>query len=90
MKSIRTAKFRERYQALPLDVQLQADKAYALFERNPDHPGLNFKSVGGNPTWYSARISANYRVVCRRAHDGTYIWFWIGSHAEYDQLLKLR
>jgi hypothetical protein len=21
-------------------------------------------------------------------NDGTIIWFWIGSHADYDQLLK--
>ena len=90
MKSHRTHEFRELYDALPRIVQQQADKAYRQFERDPDYAGLNFKSVGGDPTWYSARIGISYRALCRRAADDTYIWFWIGTHAEYDKLLKQR
>ncbi len=90
MKSRRTCQFYELYDALPLSVQHQADKAYALFKENPDHPGLNFKSVGGDPVWYSARITMNYRAICTLGDDGGYIWFWIGKHAEYIQLLKQR
>ncbi len=90
MKSVRTREFHTLYDALPLAVQRQADKAYAQFEHDPTYSGLNFKSVGGDPSWYSARISITYRALCRRAADGTYVWFWIGTHAEYDKLLKQR
>ncbi len=91
MKSTRTREFRELYDTLPQGVQRQADKAYQQFATDPDYySGLYFKSVGGDPTWYSARIGISYRALCRRARDGVYIWFWIGSHADYDKLLKQR
>ncbi len=91
MKSRRTREFRELYDALPAPVKKQADKAYAQFNEDFDYTGLNFKNVGGNPTWYSARIGFSYRALCfRAAHDGAYIWFWIGTHADYDKLLRLR
>ncbi len=35
---------------------------------------------------YSARISNNYRAVGLLDAD-TVIWFWVGSHAEYDKFL---
>lgn len=90
MKSHRTREFRDLYDALPPAVQRQADKAYAQFEKDPNHAGLNFKSVGGDPTWYSARIGIGHRALCRRAKDSTYVWFWIGTHADYDKMLKRR
>jgi len=90
VKSQRTREFHNLYDALPPAVQRLADKAYKQFEDDPNYAGLNFKSVGGDPTWYSARIGISYRALCRRAEDGAYIWFWIGTHAEYDRLLKLR
>jgi hypothetical protein len=90
VKSTRTHQFRDLYDALSPAVRQQADKAYAQFERDPNYAGLNFKSVGGDPTWYSARIGISYRALCRRAPDGTYVWFWIGAHADYDKLLRQR
>ena len=87
MKSKRTREFRERYDALPVSVQRQADKAFAQFQEDPDYAGLNFKQVSSDPVWYSVRVGLSYRAVCVRSDDG-YIWFWIGSHADYDKLLK--
>jgi hypothetical protein len=88
--SHRTREFHDLYNALSPAVQRQADKAYAQFAEDPNYAGLNFKDLGGDPTWYSARIGISYRALCRRAEDGNYIWFWIGTHAEYDKLLKQR
>ena len=46
----------------------------------------SFKKVG---THWSARITEDYRAV--GAMDGdTVIWYFIGTHAEYDRLLKKR
>jgi hypothetical protein len=49
VKSKRTREFRELYEALPIGVQHQADKAYRQFSSNPYHTGLNFKQVSGDP-----------------------------------------
>lgn len=90
MKSKRTRAFHELYDALPRGVRQQANKAYRQLEANPYHAGLNFKQVSSDPLWYSVRIGISYRAVCARAEDGCYVWFWIGSHADYDDLLKQR
>ena len=36
---------------------------------------------------YSVRIGKGYRAVGQRDKKGI-LWFWIGSHAEYDKLLS--
>ena len=36
---------------------------------------------------YSVRVSRGYRAMGIK-QDDTMIWFWIGSHAEYDDLLS--
>jgi hypothetical protein len=36
---------------------------------------------------YSVRIGIGYRALGLREAD-TVSWFWIGSHAEYDELLR--
>ena len=45
MKSFTSRRFRSIYASLPEDVKLRAKRAYRLFQRNPAHPGLNFKKV---------------------------------------------
>jgi hypothetical protein len=89
VKSKRTRQFRELYAVLPLVTRQQAYKAYLQFTDDPNHVGLNFKSLGGDPTWYSVRIGISYRALCKIEADA-YVWFWIGSHAEYDKVLKQR
>jgi len=69
---------------MPTEVQSQADKQYALLTQNPSHPSLRFKPIG--PFW-SVRISHSYRALAIR-HGDVLTWFWIGTHADYDKLLK--
>lgn len=76
--------FWEQYNELPAEVQNLSNKAYRLFLADPWHPSLALKKVG--PFW-SARISLGYRVVGYRRNN-EFFWFWIGSHAEYDRLLR--
>ncbi len=35
----------------------------------------------------SARVTLDYRALATRRED-RWIWFWIGSHSDYDNLLK--
>ncbi|MGI8552146.1 MAG: hypothetical protein ACR2PL_15390 [Dehalococcoidia bacterium] len=87
MRSHTTSRFREAFRALPGPDQRQAQAAYRLFANNPRHPSLRFKLIHSTRPIYSARISAEYRALGVR--DGEeMIWFWIGTHANYEQLIS--
>jgi hypothetical protein len=68
-------------------VQRRARAAYRLFRQEPSHPSLRFKLVHPSRPIYSVRIGLAYRALGVRDGDEI-IWFWIGSHADYDRLLK--
>ena len=74
--------FWRAYDQLPEQVRALADKQFALLKANPQHPSLHFKRVG---RFHSARVGAHYRALAVDAPDGV-LWFWIGSHAEYDRI----
>jgi hypothetical protein len=74
--------FWRAYHQLPEQVRVLADKQFQLLKANPQHPSLHFKRVG---RFYSARVGAHNRTLGVEAPDGI-LWFWIGSHAEYDRI----
>jgi hypothetical protein len=74
--------FWRAYRELPKPIQALADKQFQLLKSNPQHPSLHFKRVG---RFHSARVGAHYRALGVDAPDGI-LWFWIGSHAEYDHI----
>jgi hypothetical protein len=45
MRSRRTARFKRLFEELPAEVQQSAQRAYALFQRDPAHPSLQFKRL---------------------------------------------
>jgi len=75
--------FWEFYDLLPSPVRETADKAFALLKADPLHPSLHFKKVGG---FRSARVGLHHRAVGTAVSDGV-LWFWIGTHAEYDKII---
>jgi hypothetical protein len=78
-----TADFWQLYNALPGDVRQLADKNYDLLRTDPTHPSLQFKEVAG---LWSVRVGLHYRAVAYR-EGKSLVWFWIGSHAEYDKVI---
>jgi hypothetical protein len=86
MKSSATSRFWKAYAALPAGIQKTARKQYLLWRTDPRHGSLQFKKVG--PFW-PVRITDDYRALAL-LEDGTYYWFWTGTHAEYDRLLRAR
>jgi hypothetical protein len=67
-----------------LAVQKLADEKYALLKSDPQHPSPHFKRVG---RIWSARVGRlHYRVLGAHTPAGV-VWFWIGTHAEYDRLV---
>lgn len=76
--------FWHHYRLLPEDIQTLADKNFELLEKNLRHPSVQFKKIG--KIW-SARVSRDYRALAVAVPDG-FLWFWIGTHKEYDRILK--
>ncbi len=84
MLSYTSEEFWELYYALPVAIQKQADKQFALFRENPFHPSLRLKQIG--EVW-SARVSRSCRALAYREGNSIY-WSWIGSHNDYAEALK--
>ena len=86
MTSRTTKRFRKLLAALPLDVQKQAREAYLTWMRDPWHASLQFKQIHTTKPIFSARIGLDWRAVCIRSGD-TALWYFIGSHGDYDRLI---
>jgi hypothetical protein len=61
MRHIKTRRFIKAFEALPVQIQEQARKAFALFCEDQSHPGLNIERIEGYPGIWSGRISQKYR-----------------------------
>lgn len=72
------------YRALPVEIQGLADKSFALLKADPKHPSLWLKKVGH---YWSARVGLHYRAIAVETNDGL-VWFWIGTHADYDKIIE--
>ena len=86
IESRTTRRFRRLFFELPLDVQRDAKRAYRFFQADPAHPGLQFKKLEGEDNVYSVRIGLAYRALGAMG-TGRIVWYWIGSHSEYDRLV---
>ena len=84
MKHLASPAYWDAYQKLPDAVRELADKNFALLKDNSQHPSLHFKKAG---RFWSARIGLRYRALAAEI-DGGLLWFWIGSHADYDRLIR--
>ncbi|MFW6358957.1 MAG: type II toxin-antitoxin system RelE family toxin [Chroococcales cyanobacterium] len=88
MKSELTDSFLKQFAELPERVKQTARKNYKLWKQNPTHPSLEFKKLNTQETVYSVRVGIGWRAVGVEKKPDTIVWFWIGSHSEYDKLLK--
>jgi len=87
MNSQTTLLFWKHYSALPPEIRQRARQAYKLWRDNPAHPSLLFKRVKESQPVYSVRIGLGYRALGLLTGN-TVMWFWIGTHDEYERLLK--
>ena len=84
MKHFASPDYWESYRSLPSNVRQLADKQFALLKQDPGHPSLRLKQVG---QFWSVRVGRRYRALGFETEDGI-VWFWIGSHSEYDRLVN--
>ena len=85
MKSRTRPSFWRAYGTLDPRTREAARRAYRLFAREPSHPSLRFKKMGGYENVWSVRITQKYRAVGERRGD-TIIWVWVGTHNEFEKL----
>jgi len=82
-----TPDFRTLFSKLPANIQTLAKKNYRLWKRNQNHPGLAFKKIHRRKPIYSIRVGLGYRAIGVRSGNKI-LWFWVGSHAEYDDMIS--
>lgn len=87
MRSYLSPSYRKRYEEMPQHIQNLVRKNYDLWSRDPFHNSLEFKKLWNHKPFWSARCGIDYRVV-GYMKDGAMYWFFVGTHAEYDRLLK--
>jgi hypothetical protein len=79
-----TERFWKYYEKLPEPIQELSDKNFQLLKADPRHPSLHFKKIGN---FWSVRIGLAYRALAVEDNDD-FIWVWIGSHDEYERMIK--
>lgn len=84
MNHFASPSFWSAYDSLPTNIKNTADKNFQLLKSDPRHPSLHFKKTG---RYWSARVGSHYRALAIEIENDL-LWFWIGSHAEYDKLIK--
>ncbi len=72
------------YEKLPNHIQKLANSKFERLKDNPTHPSLHLKKVGN---YWSVRAGLRYRALAMEVDEGL-LWFWIGSHADYDKLIR--
>ena len=84
MKYFTSPTFWDCYDRLPSATQELADRCFDLLKGKPDHPSLHLKKIG---RYWSVRVGRRYRALAVEIDLGL-LWFWIGTHAEYDKILQ--
>jgi len=79
-----SSSFWAAYHALPEQARRLADKSYQILKQDPSHPSLHLKQIG---RYWSVRVGLHYRALGVSVSDGI-VWFWIGTHADYDRLIR--
>jgi hypothetical protein len=83
LKHLASPEFWECYRRLPAPVRDLADKNFELPKNDPRHPSLHFKRVG---RFFSVRVGLAHRAPGVEVEGGV-LWFWIGSHDDYDKFV---
>jgi hypothetical protein len=84
MRHFASPGFWAAYERLPAEIRELADRSYALLREHPKHPSLHLEKVG---RFWSVRVGLRYRALAVDVDDGL-LWFWIGSHGDYDAMIR--
>ena len=83
-------KFREQYAQLPDEIKKLVRLACIQFDRDPSHRSLRHHQLKDTkrskqaPNSFSVSPTMQYRAIYV-VENGINVWYWIGTHAEYDR-----
>ncbi len=77
--------FTKAYRKFPQSLKKKLDKQFLLLAQDEKYPSLQFKKTGN---YWSFRIDGGYRALGKELPEGI-LWFWAGTHDEYERLIKL-
>ena len=90
----RTRAFKEKLERLPVEIQTLAEQAFELFLRDPAHPSLRNHELAATAKGRhkkgsrSVSITMKYRAIYLvDEQTSTNVWYWIGSHTDYDTFI---
>ena len=88
-KNSRTKQFNSMFSGLPKQIQQAATNAYKQFRRDPNHPSLSLhplkdtKKGNHKNATFAVSVTRRYRALFV-VEGNTNIWYWIGSHEDYN------
>lgn len=88
-RNVRTRQYREMESRLPPEIRALALKAFEVFRQNPTHPALRNHELHptrrGNHRAESRSVSITMQYRALYVVEGEFnVWYWIGTHADYD------
>lgn len=75
------------FKKLPERIQIRARQAYQQWKKNPFDPRLQFKKIHDHKPIYSVRVNIGWRALGYKKNN-TVLWFWIGSHEDYNKIIS--
>lgn len=89
-RSFRTDSFNKAFSHLPKEIQSQATEVFKKWQEDQSSISIKPLNATNNVVW-SAEINSRYRALAIRDKDNEgkacYVWFWAGSHEDYNNLL---
>jgi len=85
LKSKCNQRFWDYFHSLPAHIRNLVEAKYAIWEKDPFHPSFKFQEI--QPGIWRIRIGDHYRALARRKGD-LVVWFWIGTHEDYNKLTQ--
>lgn len=88
-KNRTTRNYRDQYAKLPQHIKDAVRDACVIFDRDPRHPSLRHHDLGETkrgqhyPASASVSVTMQYRAIYL-VQDGINVWYWIGTHNEYE------
>ncbi len=80
-----TKQFIECFNKLDPKIQTLARKSFELWKEDPSHVKFKKLKASAQHDIYSAQVGDHFRSICYKEKEtGQYVWFWVGSHAEFD------
>ncbi len=89
-KNRTTEQYRKLYAALPAHIQQGVRDTCVIFDADPNANSLRIHNLTANKRGQhqdgsiSVSVTMKYRAIYVKAADGMNVWYWIGTHADYD------